>query len=163
MKHLKTLLLILIITCYSCSIQKSALKTKTDTLTKTDKLKTDKTKTFDFSTVDNTIQQFKFTPTNPKELMKIITPKGDTIKTLNTSITKTNVNTKTQNNKTKSQNTVLQDNSIVEQSKTDKQKEKTETLSSTFILYIAMGVVIIVCIAMLLLYRMVNKKLSKLV
>lgn len=155
------ILIIWTISVQSCDIQKKALKNKTATTTNTDKTETTDTKRYDFSKTNIDLEEFEFKPTNPLFAMEIVTPKGDTIKAKNTTISKKKQNTQTFNNKQEQTNSNVVDNSTLEETSKFKDSEKEENFDSSFILYIVLGVVFLFgllgSIALFLMYKTINK------
>ena len=165
----------------SCSISKSATKEKrstdqqndvtTNTTSETqNNVKTNTNKSiFDFGSVDISKYKINFEPMDASAEMQIIKPNGDTIKTKNAKLGYERENTKTNNNKTENTTTTVEDYSkimfqqqIADLTKkieqlTAKQSEKTEEASSSIILYVMLGFMVIVCFGFFLMYRSVNK------
>lgn len=155
------ILIIWTISVQSCDVQKKALKNKTATTTNTDKTETTDTKRFDFTKTNVDLEEFEFKPTNPLFAMEIVTPKGDTIKAKNTTISKKKQNTQTFNNKQEQTNTNIKDNSVIDETSKFKDTEKEENFDSSFILYIVIGAVclfgLLGSVALFLMYKTINK------
>ena len=168
MKIIYKIIILIIWTIFvqSCDIQKKALKNKTASTTNIDKTETTDTKRYDFSKTNIDLEEFEFKPTNPLFAMEIVTPKGDTIKAKNTTISKKKQNTQTFNNKQEQTNTNIKDNSIVDETSKFKDTEKEENFDSSFILYIVIGAVFLFgllgSVALFLMFKMLNKNTAAL-
>lgn len=141
----------------SCDITKRAAKQKIAQAEATTQNETHSITTFDFSKLNQSIEDFEFKPTDPLLYMQIITKKGDTFKSANATFshrktfTEAQNNTKTETNNAASQSSNSKKDSVI------KASEKTESFDSKIILYGFLGLALIIAIIAFLGFKFLNK------
>lgn len=157
----KIIIIIITLILQSCAVSKNATKNKKEDLIKKDVKEKEIEKTFDFSEVNYDSDTFTYTPADSSKYMHIVTSKGDTIQAKNTSITRKKEKTKTSNNIVKETDKESLDKTVKESKEVIKTKDKEESISDRFILYIVLGIVllgvVIGSIALFLMYKSINK------
>ena len=157
----KTILLSLII-LQSCAITKSAEKKKTESKTETTLKDKTQTNNIDFSETNTDEFTLEYIPSNPNLWMETVNAKGDTIKSKNTIVKRSNKNTNTQNNKVQVINSDLDTEIVSEESLKEKESQKEEKADTTIFLYAIIGVMLVMFFALFLLYKLIDKRINTL-